>query len=114
MASRQGTPPRSRGYHPAMVTWTEVGDRVFVRRYDFYDQNIGVVLSGDDVLLIDTRSTHVQAREIIADLRGITAAPVTVVVDTHGHFDHAFGNHVFRPATIWGHVGCGPFLERTA
>ena len=97
-----------------MITWTEVGDRVFVRRYEFYDQNIGVVLGGDDVLLIDTRSTHAQAREIIDDLRGLTAAPVSVVVDTHGHFDHAFGNHVFRPASIWGHVGCGPFLERTA
>ena len=71
------------------------------------------MLGGDDVLLIDTRSTHVQAREIIDDLRELTATPVNIVVDTHGHFDHAFGNHVFRPATIWGHVGCGPFLERT-
>ena len=96
-----------------MAELTEVGDRVFVRRYEFYDQNIGVVLGGDDVLLIDTRSTHVQAREIADDLRTLTSKPVTIVVDTHGHFDHAFGNHVFRPATIWGHVGCGPFLERT-
>jgi glyoxylase-like metal-dependent hydrolase (beta-lactamase superfamily II) len=90
--------------------WVEVGDRVFVRRYRFYDQNIGVVLGGSEALLIDTRSTHVQAREILDDLRRLTASPVTVVVDTHGHFDHAFGNHVFRPAPIWGHVGCGPFM----
>ena len=96
-----------------MTQWLEIGDRVFVRRYTFYDQNIGVVLGGDDVLLIDTRMTHVQAREIIDDLRTLTTTPVNIVVDTHGHFDHAFGNHVFRPATIWGHVGCGPFLERT-
>ena len=51
-----------------MTTWREIGDRVFVRRYPFYDQNIGVVLGGDDVMLIDTRSTHVQAREIADDL----------------------------------------------
>ncbi len=100
-------------YHAAMTHWTEIGDRVFVRRYAFFDQNIGVVLGGDEALVIDTRSTHVQAREIIDDLRELTATPVTVVVDTHGHFDHAFGNHVFRPATIWGHDGCGPFIERT-
>ena len=56
----------------AMASWTEIGDRVFVRRYAFYDQNIGVVLGGDDVLLIDTRSTHVQAREIVDDLRTLT------------------------------------------
>ena len=96
-----------------MTVWTEVGDRVFVRRYEFYDQNIGVVLGGDDVLLVDTRSTHVQAREIADDLRTLTAKPVTIVVDTHGHFDHAFGNHVFRPATIWGHERCVAFIERT-
>jgi len=96
-----------------MTIWREIGDRVFVRRYAFYDQNIGVVLGGDEALVIDTRSTHVQAREILADLRELTAAPVTVVVDTHGHFDHAFGNRVFRPATIWGHQRCVAFLQRT-
>lgn len=96
-----------------MATWQEIGDRVFVRRYAFYDQNIGVVLGGDEALVIDTRSTHVQGREILADLRELTAAPVTVVIDTHGHFDHAFGNRVFRPATIWGHERCVAFLERT-
>ena len=83
--------------------WVEIGDRVFVRRYAFYDQNIGVVLGGGEALVIDTRSTHVQAREILDDLRELTRDPVTVVVDTHGHFDHAYGNRVFRPATIWGH-----------
>jgi glyoxylase-like metal-dependent hydrolase (beta-lactamase superfamily II) len=93
--------------------WVELGDRVFVRRYAFYDQNIGVVLGGDEALVIDTRSTHVQAREILADLRDLTSAPVTVVVDTHGHFDHAYGNRVFRPATIWGHEGCVRFMART-
>jgi glyoxylase-like metal-dependent hydrolase (beta-lactamase superfamily II) len=96
-----------------MTVWREIGDRVFVRRYAFYDQNIGVVLGGDEVLVIDTRSTHVQGREILADLRELTTAPVTVVVDTHGHFDHAFGNSVFRPATIWGQEGCVTFMDRT-
>lgn len=93
--------------------WVEIGDRVFVRRYAFYDQNIGVVLGDDEALVIDTRSTHVQAREILADLRELTASPVTVVVDTHGHFDHAYGNHVFRPAPIWGHERCVAFMART-
>jgi len=96
-----------------MAGWVEIGDRVFVRRYAFFDQNIGVVLGGDGVMLIDTRSTHAQAREILVDLRELTATPVSVVVDTHGHFDHAYGNHVFRPAPIWGHERCVTFMERT-
>jgi glyoxylase-like metal-dependent hydrolase (beta-lactamase superfamily II) len=93
--------------------WVEVGDRIFVHRYAFFDQNIGVVLGRDEALVIDTRSTHAQAREILNDLRSLTSDPVTVVVDTHGHSDHAFGNAVFRPVTIWGHERCVAFMERT-
>ena len=93
--------------------WVEIGDRFFVRRYAFYDQNIGLILGDGEALVIDTRSTHAQAHEILADVRELTPLPVTVVVDTHGHFDHAFGNHVFRPAVIWGHERCVSFIERT-
>jgi glyoxylase-like metal-dependent hydrolase (beta-lactamase superfamily II) len=96
-----------------MQRWIELADRVFVRRYPFYDQNIGAILGDGAALVIDTRSTYAQAREILDDLRELTLFPVGVVVDTHGHFDHAYGNAVFRPATIWGHVGCGPFMEAT-
>jgi len=87
--------------------WIEIGDRVFTKRYRFYDQQIGLALGGRDVLVVDTRSSAGQAREIADDIRELTHDPVTIVVDTHWHHDHAFGNHVFRPATIWGH-------ERTA
>lgn len=93
--------------------WIELGDRVFVRRYEFYDQNIGLVLGKGEALVIDTRATYRQAREILADVRSHTSDPVTVVVATHGHWDHTFGNAVFRPATIWGHEGCVTFMERT-
>jgi glyoxylase-like metal-dependent hydrolase (beta-lactamase superfamily II) len=93
--------------------WAEVGDQVFVRRYAFFDQNIGLILGRTEALVIDTRSTYAQAREIQEHVRELTDAPVGVVVDTHGHFDHAFGNAVFRPATIWGHERCVSFMIRT-
>ena len=85
---------------------------MFTRHFDFFDQQIGVVLGGREVLLVDTRSTPVQAREIVADLRELTRDPVSVVVDTHWHFDHTFGNSVFRPAAIWGHVCAAEQLRR--
>jgi glyoxylase-like metal-dependent hydrolase (beta-lactamase superfamily II) len=94
-----------------MSVWTEIGDRVFVRRYVFYDQNIGVILGDDAALVIDTRVSHRQADEILADLRTLTPLPVRVVVNTHGHSDHAFGNHRFRPAVIWGHERCVTMIE---
>jgi glyoxylase-like metal-dependent hydrolase (beta-lactamase superfamily II) len=110
---RPGPPEWTSRYDAAVAGWVEIGDRVFVRRYAFFDQNIGIVLGGGEAMVIDTRSTHVQAREILTDLRELTADPVTVVVDTHGHFDHVYGNHVFRPATIWGHERCVTFMART-
>ena len=45
--------------------WLEIGDRVFVRRYAYFDQNIGLVLGDGEALVIDTRTTYVQAREIL-------------------------------------------------
>ena len=96
-----------------MSVWSEVGDRVFVRRYVFYDQNIGAILGDDGVLIVDTRISHRQADEILADLRELTPLPVRAVVNTHGHNDHAFGNHRFRPAPIWGHERCARMVRET-
>src|SRR5829696_2083784 len=96
-----------------MSLWNEVGDRVFVRRYAFYDQNIGAILGDDGVLIVDTRVSHRQADEILADLRSLTTHPVRAVVNTHGHNDHAFGNHRFRPVPIWGHARCARMVAET-
>jgi glyoxylase-like metal-dependent hydrolase (beta-lactamase superfamily II) len=93
--------------------WLEIGDRVFVRRYRFYDQDIVAVLGDDAALVVDTRSTPAQARELLGDLRELGAPRVGIVVNTHGHYDHVFGNSVFRPAVIWGHERCRTMVELT-
>ena len=96
------------------MLWQEIGDRVFTRRYRFLDQQIGAVVGAGEVLVVDSRATTAQALEIVDDLRELTSDPVTVVVNTHWHWDHAFGNHAFRPAVVWGHERCGPQLLRFA
>lgn len=98
---------------PMSNPWHEIGDRVFVRRYDFADQSIVAVLGRDETLVVDTRSSHRQAEELLADLRGLSAPPLTVAVNTHAHWDHFFGNHALRPCTIWGHRRCVQMIERT-
>jgi glyoxylase-like metal-dependent hydrolase (beta-lactamase superfamily II) len=92
--------------------WLEVGDRVLTRRYRFLHQQIGAILTDDGPVIIDTRGTVDQAREVLAELREISSQPVAAVIDTHHHFDHAFGNHEFRPAPIWGHVRCIERIRR--
>jgi glyoxylase-like metal-dependent hydrolase (beta-lactamase superfamily II) len=93
--------------------WLEIGDRVFVRRYRFFDQGIVAVLGGDTALIVDTRTTPAQAREILDDLRDLGSPRVGIVVNTHGHYDHVFGNAIFRPAVIWGHERCQAMIELT-
>jgi glyoxylase-like metal-dependent hydrolase (beta-lactamase superfamily II) len=95
------------------LRWLEIGDRVFVRRYRFYDQGIVAVLGGQTALIVDTRTTPGQAREILDDLRDLGSPRVGIVVNTHGHYDHVFGNAVFRPAVIWGHERCRTMIEVT-
>ncbi len=94
-----------------MHPWREVGADVYVRRYPFLDQTIGAVVGRERVLLVDTRSTLVQARQLLGDLQQLTRLP-WVVVNTHAHFDHAFGNAAFRPCEIWAHEGCAEALRK--
>ena len=58
--------------------WTEIGERIFVRRYAFFDQNIVVVLGREEALVLDTRTTPGQAREILDDLRELGSPVVGV------------------------------------
>lgn len=89
--------------------WREVGDRVWVRRYESLDQTIGVIGGAAGMIVIDTRSSHRLADELRADLEHLPGS-VAAVVNTHGHWDHAFGNARFVPAPIWGHVRCATMI----
>ncbi len=91
--------------------WSEVGDRVFVRRYrtwngEPFDQNVGAILGADGVAVIDTRASHRLADELRADLRALSHQPVVAVVNTHHHWDHTWGNARFATVPSWGHVRC--------
>ncbi|TMR99390.1 MBL fold metallo-hydrolase [Nonomuraea basaltis] len=92
--------------------WQEIGDRVYVRRHESFDMNSGLIV-GDDghCLVLDTRTSHREAADLIEAVRRITAGPWTVV-NSHSHYDHYFGNALFRPAEIWGHIRCAEEIER--
>lgn len=89
-----------------MSPWNELGDGIFRRRYETLDQNIGLVVGSDEAIVIDTRSHHVHADELRRDIARLTNVPVTTVINTHMHWDHAFGNARFPGCRIVGHVRC--------
>ncbi len=92
--------------------WQEVADRVWVRRYESLDQTIGAIGGDAGLAVLDTRATHRLADELRADLRHLPGE-VVAVVNTHGHWDHAFGNARFTGLPIWGHVRCADFIAAT-
>lgn len=96
-----------------MTVWQEIADRVWVRRYRFYDQTIGVVGGEGGLLVIDTRTSHRQGAELLTDLGELPGA-VRWVVNTHHHHDHCFGNWVFRDVELWGHERCAARLVENA
>lgn len=78
-----------------MTDFTEVADRVWVARYDWYDVNVSVVAGAAGLVVVDTFASEHGARGVLADLRRLSSAPLLAAVNTHVHFDHTFGNGVF-------------------
>jgi len=82
--------------------------------------NSVVIVNDEDVMVVDPGITPAAATAFIADVKTLTNKPIRYVVDTHYHYDHAFGNQVFGPdVTLIGHDATrrrlmGPVLkERT-
>jgi glyoxylase-like metal-dependent hydrolase (beta-lactamase superfamily II) len=92
-----------------MDSWAEIADRVFVRRHRSLDLNVVLVVGDGACLVVDTRSDEAEGAELAAAVRAVTPHPWTVV-NTHFHYDHAFGNAAFGPAAIWGHRRCAEVL----
>jgi glyoxylase-like metal-dependent hydrolase (beta-lactamase superfamily II) len=76
----------------------EVADRVWVARQEWFDLNVCLVGGTDGLLVVDTQASARAARAIVDDVRALGVGPVTAVFNTHEHFDHTFGNGVFREA----------------
>ena len=66
--------------------------------------NSPIILTDTEALIIDSEITPAAARALVADLKAVTDKPIRYVVDSHYHYDHAFGNQVFGPEVqVIGH-----------
>jgi glyoxylase-like metal-dependent hydrolase (beta-lactamase superfamily II) len=86
----------------------------------FLLSNSLVVVNDEDVLVVDSHVTPAAARALIKSVATITPKPITALVNTHYHFDHAHGNLAFPDSVvIYGHeytrtkLAGDPLQERT-
>jgi glyoxylase-like metal-dependent hydrolase (beta-lactamase superfamily II) len=79
----------------ALGPWREVRSGVYVAVAEPQSVNLGLIVGSQRTLLVDTGSTPAQGRTLRASLAAVTDMPLTAVVITHWHYDHAFGLAAF-------------------
>jgi glyoxylase-like metal-dependent hydrolase (beta-lactamase superfamily II) len=97
-----------------MSPWQEVGPDNYVLATQGSKLNTGLVVGTERAMVIDTGCGPRQGREILDAVREKTQLPL-VVVNTHAHYDHLFGNAVFSDAGVsefWGHQNCATAIEQ--
>ena len=66
--------------------------------------NSSIIVNDADVIVVDDHVSPAAAWVLLDEVKAITNKPVTTVINTHFHFDHAHGNQIFEPGVqIIGH-----------
>ena len=75
--------------------------------------NAGILVGPEGVVLIDTGTSARQARQLLADVRGLTAKPIVLAINTHQNPAFVFGNGTLRDAgvPILAHRGTDPLIN---
>ena len=78
------------------------------------DTNITAISTVRGVVVIDTGYAPPQAlaaKKIIEE--NFPGEKIAFVINTHGDYDHTFGNQIFSDAVIIGHSMCEEWMSRT-
>lgn len=89
-------------------TWRKVGEQTYMLPTNPYRLNAGLIVGTSRAMVIDTGAGPNHAKAILAAVRAKTNLPL-IVVNTHAHFDHFFGNAVFAEHgtdEFWAHERC--------
>jgi glyoxylase-like metal-dependent hydrolase (beta-lactamase superfamily II) len=81
-----------------------------------FGANAGIIIGPDSIVVIDTLVSAREAQRFLRDIREISDKPISYVIDTHYHLDHAFGNGEFagQGAVIIAHAACRDEMEHKA
>lgn len=76
--------------------------------------NIGFIIGNKCVAVIDSGGSINIGQKLLDSIRSITEKPICYVINTHIHFDHVLGNHVFlggKPKYV-GHQNLAAAIEQ--
>ena len=107
----------SRHEHPNLgpPELIEVADGVFAYVQpdgSWYINNTGFVVGPASVISVDACSTERRTRAYLDRIATVSKAPVSMLINTHHHGDHTYGNSLFGPATIIAQEKCWLDRER--
>ena len=68
--------------------------------------NGGFLPGGNGGIVIDTAGTERRNRSLIEQMAAIDPHPVRLIINTHHHGDHTYGNAMFDQAEILAHRTC--------
>ncbi|MFC4516983.1 MULTISPECIES: MBL fold metallo-hydrolase [Streptomyces] len=74
--------------------------------------NAGLIVSAGRSALVDTVATESRARALRAAVLSVAPAAPAIVVNTHFHGDHSFGNFLFPEALIVAHEDTRAWMAR--
>ena len=60
-----------------------------------FGANAGIIVDKDGIIVVDTLISAKEAKRFIKDIRVISDKPIKLVINTHYHLDHTFGNSEF-------------------
>ncbi|MGH9254084.1 MAG: MBL fold metallo-hydrolase [Vicinamibacterales bacterium] len=91
----------------------KIADGIYVQTAREVNSNVGIILTSDGVVLIDSGQTPIDTREVAEVVKKLTPLPVKYIIDTEVHPDHTTGHFVFSPpAIVVNHQGAGDAMRK--
>ena len=82
------------------MRFSEIRPGVHACLMDNQTANAGFVATERGAVVIDTLNTPARGRQLASSVRSATAGQVFLVINTHWHYDHTFGNQAFDAPVI--------------